>query len=107
MSETKKGNPNWVKGGASPNPGGRKAIPPDVKEAFSALTPRAIARLSRLLDSDDEKVALAACREVFDRDLGKSVQRVETDAKQLDDNELKRAVIEIADQWKQEDGAMQ
>jgi hypothetical protein len=42
-----------------------------MKMQLDQLTPRAIARLSGLIDSSDEKVALGACREVLDRNLGK------------------------------------
>lgn len=38
---------------------------------LNQLTPRAISRLSQLLDSPDEKVAIVAVKEVLDRNLGK------------------------------------
>jgi len=42
-----------------------------MKNQLDQLTPRAIARLGKLIDSDSEQVALGACREVLDRNLGK------------------------------------
>jgi len=42
-----------------------------MKNQLDQLTPRAIARLGQLIESDSEQVALGACREVLDRNLGK------------------------------------
>ena len=38
---------------------------------LNQLTPRAIARLGQLIDSDSDQVALGAVKEVLDRNLGK------------------------------------
>ena len=38
---------------------------------LNQLTPRAIARLGQLIDDDSSQVALGACREILDRNLGK------------------------------------
>jgi hypothetical protein len=43
------------------------------------LTPRAIARLGRLVESDNETVALGAVREVLDRNLGKAKATLQVD----------------------------
>jgi hypothetical protein len=63
--------------GQSGNPGGRKPIPPEVKEALKAMEPRAVERLRELLESDDDKIAMAAVKEVLDRNLGKPPQSLE------------------------------
>ena len=42
-----------------------------MKNQLDQLTPRAINRLSKLLDSEDEKVAIVAVKEILDRNLGK------------------------------------
>jgi len=42
-----------------------------MKNQLDQLTPRAISKLSKLIDSDSDQVSLAACREVLDRNLGK------------------------------------
>jgi hypothetical protein len=60
--------------GVSGNPGGRKPIAPEVKDALRELNPRAIERLRELLESGDERVAMAALKEVLDRNLGKPPQ---------------------------------
>jgi hypothetical protein len=42
-----------------------------MKNQLDQLTPRAIARLGQLIDDDSSQVALGACREILDRNLGK------------------------------------
>lgn len=92
--------------GQSGNPNGRPKIPNEVKEALKALTMPAVQKLAELLRSDDDRVAMTAVKEVLDRNLGKPVQPVEIDPAQLPDRELKQAMAEVVDQWKQE-GALQ
>lgn len=50
---------------------------PEVKELARSAAPRAFQRIVDLVDSEDEKVALAASKEVLDRALGKPNQSVE------------------------------
>lgn len=59
------------KKGVSGNPTGRAKLPPDIKAELRRMTPRALAALSELLDSSDDKVRMAAAKEVLDRHLGK------------------------------------
>ncbi len=73
---TQRGNPNWRKG-VSGNPTGRKAVDPEVKEALGALTPRAVDRLTMMLESEDERIAMDAVKTVLDRNLGKPTQPLE------------------------------
>lgn len=68
--------------GRSGNPGGRPKVDPNVKEALSAASPVAAARLIQLVRSDDEDVALKASMAVLDRVYGKPTQKVEV--KELD-----------------------
>jgi len=68
-----------VKGSASPNVSGLDRKKAMMLRNLEALTPRAIARLGRLVESDNEAVALGASREVLDRTLGKSKQSVTVD----------------------------
>jgi hypothetical protein len=53
------------------NPSGMDRQKQRMLNQLNQLTPRAISRLSKLLDSDDEKVAIVAVKEVLDRNLGK------------------------------------
>jgi len=69
-----------LKKGQSLNPMGsadRKLV--IMKRKLDGLTERAIARLSKLIDSENEAVALASVREVLDRNLGKSKATVQLD----------------------------
>lgn len=72
-----RGNPNWVRGGASPNPNGRAVIPPEIKAKFRELTPHAIEVLRQSLSSDDERIRLEAAKEILNRDLGKPHQTID------------------------------
>lgn len=56
--------------GKSGNPGGRKALPPDVKEAFAAACPRAVETLVSLLDSKSEPIRMRAAEIIVNRHLG-------------------------------------
>jgi hypothetical protein len=58
-------------GQRSLNPSGLDRQKQRMLNQLNQLTPRAIARLGKLIDSDSEQVALGACREVLDRNLGK------------------------------------
>ena len=51
----KRGNPNWRKGGASPNPGGRPATSQELKDDFRRLTSQSLeAARQMLMTSEDE-----------------------------------------------------
>lgn len=63
--------------GDSGNPKGRPKMDPEVREALTKLTPRAVAKLEQLLESNDERVAMQAAHEILDRNLGKPAQPVE------------------------------
>lgn len=56
--------------GKSGNPSGRKALPPDVKEAFAAACPAAVATLVALLDSKNEAIRMRAADIIVNRHLG-------------------------------------
>jgi hypothetical protein len=53
------------------NPSGLDRQKQRMLNQLNQLTPRAIARLGQLIDDDSSQVALGACREVLDRNLGK------------------------------------
>lgn len=68
-----------VKGSASPNASGLDRKKAMMLRNLEGLTPRAISRLGKLVESDNESVALNAAKEVLDRTLGKSKQSVSVD----------------------------
>ncbi len=63
-----------LKKGSVLNPKGPDWVRARMKRDLEGLTPRAIARLGRLIESDNEPVALGAVKEVLDRNLGKVKQ---------------------------------
>lgn len=65
--------------GQSGNPGGRTKAQIASQRELARLGPRAIARLGRLLDSDNEAIAMSAVKEVLDRNLGKARQQATLD----------------------------
>lgn len=70
MSETRViGRP--FQPGQSGNPAGRTPISHDVKTLAKKNTKRAFEKILELIDSDDERVALTAAKEVLDRAWGK------------------------------------
>jgi hypothetical protein len=68
-----------VKGSASPNASGLDRKKAMMLRNLEDLTPRAISRLGKLVESDNESVALASAKEILDRTLGKSKQSVSVD----------------------------
>lgn len=67
-----------AKGGARPGAGRKKGVPNKstaaVKDIAAKYTDRAWQRLADLLESEDEKTAMAAVKELFDRAYGKAPQ---------------------------------
>lgn len=69
--------------GQSGNPGGRPKTVALVRNGCSKLLPRSLARLALLLESEDEKVALAAVKEVNDRAVGRASVALEVEIAEL------------------------
>ena len=65
--------------GSTLNPGGNDARRARMLRDLQALTPRAIAKLGKLIDDPNPQVSLGAVREVLDRNLGKPKQSVTVD----------------------------
>lgn len=78
------------------NPSGLDRKKARMLRQLEDLTPRAIARLSRLIDSENEAVALASVREVLDRNLGKAKATVQVDVVQTHQLHLE-ALVEISE----------
>ena len=72
MGEVKR-EPNGriARGSRALNPAGTDIRKARMLNQLNQLTPRAIARLGQLIESDSEQVALGAVKEVLDRNLGK------------------------------------
>ena len=83
------------KGSGALNPSGLDRRKARMLRQLDDLTPRAIARLGRLLDSENEAVALASVKEILDRNLGKAKATLQVDVVQTHQIHL-QALEEIA-----------
>ena len=75
--------------GQSGNPGGRPKADSELKRLALEKCPEAFTKIVELMGSSDEKIALAAAREVLDRGYGKPTQ----DHQLLDDQGKPSAAI--------------
>lgn len=77
------GNPLWKKGGPSPNPAGRPAMLPDLREAARSYSGEALATLHKIMSDDAAPPAarVTAAKEILDRGFGKPVQAVDVGVK--------------------------
>ena len=73
-------NGRFTKGNAG---GGRKQIPPDIKEMFKNATPSAVQLLIDTANNEeiDMKLRIDCADKILDRSLGKARQSLEADIK--------------------------
>lgn len=63
------------------NLGGRKPIPPEIKETLTALVPKAVERLTQIInESGNEKIVMQAVEVIFNRVYGKPIQAVDLES---------------------------
>ncbi len=65
--------------GNSGNPSGRPRVPPEVKALLKQHGIEAVKKIVSLMDSDDERIALAAASNIADRAFGKATQPIAGD----------------------------
>jgi hypothetical protein len=70
--------------GSALNPSGRPRIVQEIQELARSAAPAAFARVVALMNSDDERIALAASQEILNRAYGKPVMQVQSDVRRLD-----------------------
>jgi Family of unknown function (DUF5681) len=70
--------------GQSGNPSGRRKIPDDIKAAFEAHLPEAIAVLGKALKGKDERLRVMAAVHIAERVLGKPQQNVNAKVEGVD-----------------------
>ena len=76
-------NPNWVEG-KSGNPSGRPKMPEELREAFRASAPKALATLMDVLETGDKASdRLRAAEILLNRGYGMPVQSVEAEITDL------------------------
>lgn len=89
------------KQGQSGNPGGRPRVARELQELSRGHSVEAIEKIYGLMQSDDESVALAACKLMIERGYGKplqddpKVEEVEKRKSSFDWRKLSRAKMEI------------
>jgi hypothetical protein len=69
--------------GHSLNPSGRPRVVQEIQELARSAAPAAFAKIVGLLDSADERTALAASQEVLNRAYGKPMQQVQSEVRQI------------------------
>src|SRR5438876_7935982 len=74
--------------GFTPNPSGRPKIVDEIRQLARQHAPDAFKRVCELVDSEDERTALAAAQEILNRAYGRPMQAIEqtiehTDIRQL------------------------
>lgn len=80
MAKTDKRNKNGTFAPGNPG-GGRKPIPPEIKEALTSLVPRAIERLRAIVEhGEDDKLVMDAVKVVLDRVYGKPAQALDIES---------------------------
>jgi hypothetical protein len=84
----------WLPGSGSANPGGRPKGYGEIRRLARGHSKRAIARLAELVESDDGRVAIAACVVLLDRGFGRPKERDLTE-EQLE-RELDRRLAALA-----------
>ncbi len=91
------------KKGQSGNPGGRPKEIGEVRELAKKHGPAAIKRLVKLIASDNERTAVAACQVLLDRGYGKPHASVEHSG-HIDHVTYDAAILEILNGSSIEDG---
>jgi hypothetical protein len=69
------------KKGVSGNPAGRKKIPDEIKESLTQLVPKAVERLTDIINSSkNEKIVMQAVEVIFNRVYGKPQQQLDIES---------------------------
>ena len=92
------GNPNWVKGGASPNPTGLSKKVVALRKSLEGLGAKARKVIDKALGSADEEIAMEAAKIVFTYTVPKPT--VTIDAKVINTSAMTTAELYAA--WRAE-----
>ncbi|WPO42526.1 hypothetical protein [Tardiphaga sp. 42S5] len=82
--------------GKSLNPGGRPKIVEEIRELARQHAPVAFKRVCDLVESADERTALAAAQEILNRAYGKPMQAIEQKVEHLDIRQLYLEALQLA-----------
>ncbi len=92
--------------GSALNPSGRPRIVQEIQELARSAAPAAFARVVALVNSDDERIALAASQEILNRAYGKPVMQVNSDVRRLDMSAIWARSMEALNKQKAEPPTM-
>ncbi len=95
------GNPNWTKGGKSPNPTGRPPKSDAVREAeelLAKLSPTAVAKLEQLMMTADERVQAQVALGIVKATIGELSRVADKDGNPLAGfaNMTREEILEVA-----------
>ena len=82
---TKRDRRGRILAGHSLNPGGRPALPADLREAAQAHSSKAMTVLAEMLDDPDPRVRIRAAEVLLDRGYGKPTQQIDANVAQTID----------------------
>jgi hypothetical protein len=82
--------------GYSANPGGRPKVVEQIRDIALKAAPAAFKKVSDLVQSADERIALAASQEILNRAYGKPVQSIDTEVRKININALYLAAVQQA-----------
>jgi hypothetical protein len=82
--------------GFTPNPSGRPKVVGEIKQLARQHAPGAFKRICELVDSEDERTALAAAQEILNRAYGRPVQAIEQTVEYPDIKQLYLQAVQLA-----------
>jgi hypothetical protein len=95
-------NDGTVMPGSTLNPSGRPRIVQEIQTLARNAAPAAFDRVVALVNSDDERIALAASQEILNRAYGKPVMQVQSDVRRLDLSSIWASTMEALNKQKAE-----
>jgi hypothetical protein len=97
MSEnpTREANGRFLPGFTA-NPSGRPRVVEEIKQLARQHAPAAFQRICELVDSKDERIALAASQAILDRAYGRPMQAIQSEVTKLDIGQLFLAAAKAA-----------
>jgi hypothetical protein len=82
--------------GFSANPSGRPKVVEQIRDIALKAAPAAFKKVCDLVQSVDERIALAASQEILNRAYGKPLQSTDSTVKTLDVNALYLQAVQLA-----------
>lgn len=93
-AKSKRGNPSWKRGGASPNPSGRPKDVFEIRLLARKYSGEAIAKLVEIMRAEDVTNALRAASSILDRGCGRVASQEQVER---EDNEIPAEIRALSD----------